>query len=211
MTLSVEHRFGHVNALGEPIEWLNDNGSCYTAHDARQFAHNIGLVPCTTRVENPQSNGMAVAFVRTLKRDYACVNPRPDARTVIDQLPGWLAQNNAVHPHRALGYRSPSEFSLAQPDRTDQGFRGQQHQYIRGLAGTAITLRIKYVDIFVDLPALSCGGDPSLRTADYDQSDLTANDIDQVVATALPSRDKINSDHIIFRDTRGGIGDWFRW
>jgi putative transposase len=40
-------------------------------------------VHCTTPVESPQLNGMAEAFVRTLKRDYARVNPRPEARTVI--------------------------------------------------------------------------------------------------------------------------------
>ena len=110
MTLSVEHRFGQVNQLAEPIEWLTDNGSCYTAHDTRRFARDIGLVPRTTPVESPQSNGMAEAFVRTLKRDYARVNPKPDARTVIAQLPRWFAHYNTVHPHRALGYRSPREF-----------------------------------------------------------------------------------------------------
>jgi putative transposase len=53
---------------------------------------------------------MAEAFVRTLKRDYVRVNPRPDAQSVINQLPGWFAHYNEVHPHRALRYRSPREF-----------------------------------------------------------------------------------------------------
>jgi putative transposase len=39
---------------------------------------------------------MAKAFVRTLKRDYVRVNPRPDAQTVIEQLPGWIARYNDV-------------------------------------------------------------------------------------------------------------------
>jgi putative transposase len=110
MVATVEHRYGQVNRVPEPIEWLTDNGSCYTARDTRSFARNIGLVPLTTPVSSPQSNGMAEAFVRTLKRDYVRVNPKPDARTVIDQLPGWIAHYNEVHPHRALGYRSPREF-----------------------------------------------------------------------------------------------------
>jgi putative transposase len=38
------------------------------------------------------------------------MNPRPDAQSVIDQLPGWFAHYNEVHPHRALRYRSPREF-----------------------------------------------------------------------------------------------------
>lgn len=110
MVATVEHRYGQVNRVPEPIEWLTDNGSCYTARDTRAFARDIGLVPRTTPVSSPQSNGMAEAFVRTLKRDYVRVNPRPDARTVIEQLPGWFAHYNDVHPHRALRYRSPREF-----------------------------------------------------------------------------------------------------
>ena len=110
MVATVEHRFGQVNKLPHAIEWLTDNGSCYTAHDTRRFARDIGLTPRTTPVESPQSNGMAEAFVRTLKRDYARVSPRPNAQTVIDQLPSWLDHYNRVHPHRALGYQSPREF-----------------------------------------------------------------------------------------------------
>lgn len=110
MVLSVEHRFGQVNVLAEPIEWLTDNGSCYTAHDTRRFARDTGLMPCTTPVESPQSNGMAEAFVRTLKRDYVRVNAIPNARAVLKQLPKWFNHYNEVHPHSALGYRSPREF-----------------------------------------------------------------------------------------------------
>jgi putative transposase len=118
MVATVEHRFGPVNKLPHNIEWLTDNGSCYTAHDTRRFARDIGLIPRTTPVESPQSNGMAEAFVRTLKRDYARVSSKPDARAVIDQLPAWLDHYNSVHPHRALGYKSPREF-IARSNRED--------------------------------------------------------------------------------------------
>lgn len=110
MVAAVEHRFGRVNRLPSRIEWLTDNGSCYVARETRRFANEIGLVACTTPLESPQSNGMAEAFVRTLKRDYVRVSPVPDAETVLRQLPAWLAHYNELHPHRALGYRSPREF-----------------------------------------------------------------------------------------------------
>lgn len=110
MVASVEHRFGQVNQLPGPIEWLTDNGSCYTARETRRFARDIGLQPRTTPIESPQSNGMAEAFVRTLNRDYVRVSPKPDGRSVLEQLPGWIAHYNHVHPHRALGYRSPREY-----------------------------------------------------------------------------------------------------
>jgi putative transposase len=110
MVAAVEHRFGPVNQLPAPIEWLTDNGSCYLARETRRFAREIGLVPKTTPLESPQSNGMAEAFVRTLKRDYVRVSPIPDAQSILRQLPRWLAHYNELHPHRALGYRSPREF-----------------------------------------------------------------------------------------------------
>ena len=58
-------------------------------------------------------NGMAEAFVRTLKRDYVRVSPVPDTETVMRLLPSWMAHYNEVHPHKALGYRSPREFITA--------------------------------------------------------------------------------------------------
>src|SRR6188472_4404457 len=113
MVAAVEHRFGRVNRLPVTIEWLSDNGSCYIAGDTRSFARDIGLEPRTTPIESPQSNGMAEAFVRTIKRDYVRISPRPDAKTVMRQLPAWIAHYNEVHPHKALGYRSPREFIAA--------------------------------------------------------------------------------------------------
>src|SRR3954451_21904745 len=99
----------------------------YVSTEARRFAHEIGLEPRTTSIESPQSNGMAEAFVRTIKRDYVRVSPVPDAESVLRQLPGWLTHYNEVHPHKALGYRSPREFiARSQPKRPCPVFKGQQ-------------------------------------------------------------------------------------
>ncbi|EYR82909.1 transposase [Shinella sp. DD12] len=107
---AVENRFGRINILPEPIEWLTDNGSCFVAKDTKSLLRDIGMEPCSTPVRSPQSNGMAEAFVKTFKRDYVAVNPTPDAETVIAHLPFWFEHYNALHPHKALGYRSPREF-----------------------------------------------------------------------------------------------------
>jgi putative transposase len=77
MGAAVEHRFGAVDRLPATIEWLSDNGSCYIAGNTRSFARDIGLEPITTLIESPQSDGMAEAFVRTIKRDYVRVSPTP--------------------------------------------------------------------------------------------------------------------------------------
>jgi len=117
MVASVESRFGQVNRLPKTIEWLSDNGSGYIAKQTKSFARELGLEPLTTPVTSPQSNGMAEAFVRTIKRDYARVNPMPDASTVLKTLPRWFDHYNAIHPHSALRYRSPREFIAAHSNR----------------------------------------------------------------------------------------------
>jgi transposase InsO family protein len=70
-------------------------------------------VPCFTPVRSPESNGIAEAFVKTFKRDYVRLNPRPDAAAVMAALDSWFEDYNEMHPHRALGMRSPRQFVRA--------------------------------------------------------------------------------------------------
>jgi transposase InsO family protein len=72
----------------------------------------FGFEPRTPHVESPQSNGMAEAFVRTIKRDCVRVSQcpdtqGPDTQVVMRQLPIWFAHYNEVRPHKPLGYCSP--------------------------------------------------------------------------------------------------------
>jgi len=53
MIQSVVARFGLANRLLAPLEWLSDNGSPYTAREARALAREIGLLPLTTPIESP--------------------------------------------------------------------------------------------------------------------------------------------------------------
>lgn len=110
MVESVEYRFGKVDTLPYPVQWLSDNGSAYIAHETRSFARMIGIQLCTTPYRSPESNGMAEAFVKTFKRDYVQLNPLYNARHVMAQLPNWFEDYNEVHPHKALKMRSPREY-----------------------------------------------------------------------------------------------------
>ena len=112
MLACVERRFG-TTRTPHAVEWLSDNGPCYTARDTCEFARALGLVVCTTPSYSPESNGMAEAFVKTFKRDYVYLNRLPSAAEVIAQLPGWFADYNEIHPHKELGMRSPREFLRA--------------------------------------------------------------------------------------------------
>jgi transposase InsO family protein len=112
MLETVEKRFGAIQAP-HALEWLSDNGSPYTAGETLDFAAALGLVPCFTPVQSPESNGIAEAFVKTFKRDYVRINPLPDAATVLRQITGWFDDYNENHPHSGLGMRSPKEFIRA--------------------------------------------------------------------------------------------------
>ncbi len=109
----VERRFDAIRAP-HPVQWLADNGSPYTAGETVDFATALGLVACFTPVRSPESNGVCEAFVKTLKRDYARVNPRPDAVSVLQQIPAWFEDYNTIHPHSGLQMRSPREFIAQQ-------------------------------------------------------------------------------------------------
>jgi transposase InsO family protein len=111
MLTTVEHRFGgDARRVPYPIEWLSDNGSCYTAHETVAFGESLGLLICTTPVYSPESNGMAEAFVKTFKRDYVYLNQLETAESVMRQLPTWFDDYNEVAPHRGLKMRSPREY-----------------------------------------------------------------------------------------------------
>lgn len=105
----VERRFGTSRAP-HSVQWLSDNGSCYTARETVEFASWLGLDSCFTPVRSSESNGMAEAFVRTFKRDYAYVHDRPDAKTLFAQLAEWFEDYNERHPHKGLRMKSPREF-----------------------------------------------------------------------------------------------------
>ena len=101
MVTAVERRFATFRAPRR-LQWLSDNGSPCAAAKTIQIALALNLEPGFTPVESPQSNGMAEAFVRTLKRDYVRVNPIPNAATALAALPGWIDECNEVHPHSSL-------------------------------------------------------------------------------------------------------------
>ena len=66
-----------------PILYLLWYAACSTNAMMGAFAATLNLVPRFTPVRSPESNSVCEAFVKTLKRDYARVNPRPDAISVL--------------------------------------------------------------------------------------------------------------------------------
>ena len=92
MAEAVERRFGpEARTVSHAVEWLTDNGPIYTAHETREFGRSLGLLVCTTPAYSPESNGMAEAFVKTFKRDYAYVNELTSAAALLGAVPLWMA------------------------------------------------------------------------------------------------------------------------
>jgi transposase InsO family protein len=54
MIACVEQRFGAIRTP-HPIQWLSDNGSVYAAAKTIELATALGLVPCFTPIESPES------------------------------------------------------------------------------------------------------------------------------------------------------------
>jgi putative transposase len=107
---AVTQRFGVGRRPDAPIQFLSDNGSIYTALDTVCTGERLNLEPITTPKASPESNGMAEAFVNTLKRDYVSGADRSSAAALLDQVASWIDDYNALAPHSALGYRSPKQY-----------------------------------------------------------------------------------------------------
>ena len=110
MQQAVASRFGAGERPDAPLQWLSDNGSIYTALDTLITAERLHLVPITTPAASPESNGMSEAFVNTMRRDYFAGADLSTAALMLEQIPRWLADYNAVAPHWALGYQSPLQY-----------------------------------------------------------------------------------------------------
>lgn len=105
----VEKRFGTAQ-LPNTVQWLSDNGPCYTSHDTVNFARLLGFDVCTTPSYSPESNGVAEAFVKTFKRDYVWPHYPAHASELLSKLAEWFEHYNEIAPHKGLKMRSPREF-----------------------------------------------------------------------------------------------------
>lgn len=109
MLRAVEKRFKKSQTPRE-IQFLTDRGSVYRALETVRFGRHLGLRSCFTAPRSPQSNGMAEAFVKTIKRDYVYVSDCDTAQNVRRMLKKWVFDYNNEAPHSGLGMRSPVEY-----------------------------------------------------------------------------------------------------
>lgn len=106
---SVVKRFDDIKTPHK-IQWLTDRGTIYRSRIAQNTARHLNLLTCYTAPYSPSSNGMAEAFVHTIKRDYVYLSDCDSAKSVMKMLPKWFDDYNNVAPHSALDMMSPIEF-----------------------------------------------------------------------------------------------------
>lgn len=112
MLQSLEYRFKDIKTP-HPIQWLSDNGGQFTADETIWLGKECGFHVRTTPAYSPESNGMAEAFVKTIKRDYVYVNDVYSAEQVMNDLPRYFEDYNEVAPHKGLNMLSPRMFLRA--------------------------------------------------------------------------------------------------
>ena len=112
MLRAVESRFTSGRA-DRQIEFLSDRGAIYRAYNVQSFARILNLKSCFTAAYSPESNGMAEALVKTIKRDYVYVSDCESAEVVLSMIEGWFEDYNKAAPHSALGMKSPIEYRLS--------------------------------------------------------------------------------------------------
>jgi putative transposase len=110
MVEAMEARFGSINRLPEPIEWLSDNDAAYIAKETIAFAQSVGFEVCTTPYYSPESNGMAEVIVNTFKRDYVHANPLYNTQRFLKQLPKCFEDDNGLHPITTLRRTTPRKY-----------------------------------------------------------------------------------------------------
>jgi len=106
---SVEKRFGDQLPVTS-VQWLNDNGSAYTAEQTRLFARQIGWQP----VPPPGTQPTEQLHGRELREDDRArlggVYTQTGSGNGVAQPGNCLRTLQRAAPHSALNYRSPREF-----------------------------------------------------------------------------------------------------
>lgn len=112
LTTAVATRF-RAGRAPVAVQLLTDNGSIYTALATVLRAEALGLLPITTPPASPESNGMAEAFVHTLRRDYFDELELRTGPDILRALGRIQLDYNTLAPHSALGMRAPIEYRQA--------------------------------------------------------------------------------------------------
>src|SRR5919206_647004 len=115
---AVRERFGaSAKGVAAGLALRHDHGSQYVSHDSQAEVRSLGITSSPAFVREPEGDGCAERFIRTLKENLLWVRPF----ATVEELRLALQQFRQVYNRTWIierhGYRTPAQVRAAQLDR----------------------------------------------------------------------------------------------
>ena len=107
-------RFGTLRPVGPTPTLRSDNGLIFQSRRFRAACRDYRLAQEFITPYSPEQNGLIERFFRSLKEECVWQRTFADFAEARRAIAAWIGWYNAVRPHQALGYRSPTEFRAQQ-------------------------------------------------------------------------------------------------
>jgi transposase InsO family protein len=116
----VRKHFGTIaQDLAKGLKLRHDHGSNYMSHDFQDEITFLGLEASPSFVREPEGNGVAERFIRTLKENLLWVHSFEtieELRLALIEFADWYNTHWLVARH---GYRAPAEVRAGKPPHMD--------------------------------------------------------------------------------------------
>jgi putative transposase len=118
----VRRHFGAVDwSAAKGLALRHDHGSNYMSHDFQAEIRFLGIENSPSFVRQPEGNGVAERFIRTLKENFLWVHSFETIEDLRQGLQDFIAHYNATWLVAKHGYRTPNQVRADQRSlaRTD--------------------------------------------------------------------------------------------
>ena len=109
----VREQFGGFDrGIAAGLAIRHDHGSASMSDDFQQELTFLGMTSSPSFVREPEGNGVAERFIRTLKENLLWVRHFATVAEPIEALRGFRGRYNAEWPIERHGFRTPSQARL---------------------------------------------------------------------------------------------------
>jgi transposase InsO family protein len=105
-----EHFKGFEQGIARGLSIRHDHGSAYMSDDFQQELTFLGMTSSPSFVREPEGNGVAERFIRTLKENLLWVRPFATVAELIEALREFRRRYNEQWLIERHGYRTPAQF-----------------------------------------------------------------------------------------------------
>ena len=104
-----EHFGGFDRGIAAGLAIRHDHGSAYMSDDFQQELAFLGMASSPSFVREPEGNGVAERFIRTLKENLLWVRPFATVAELVEALREFKRRYNEQWLIERHGYRTPSQ------------------------------------------------------------------------------------------------------